>query len=86
MLEPTQIGVEYVARNEPGSDPAGDRLKFAVADQRANLVLGAAELNGNLTDGEWSGPVHHRSIARSRAPLQHHRRSRRFSHRRGAPE
>ena len=50
MLEPTHIGVEYVARNESGSDPAGDRLQFAITDQCANVVLGAPELGANLAD------------------------------------
>jgi hypothetical protein len=63
MLEPTQIRVELVTRNEPGSDPAGDRLKFAVTDQSANVLLGAAELGGNLADRQGCGPLHARSIA-----------------------
>lgn len=63
MLEPTQVRVELVARNEPGSDPAGDRLKFAVTDQSANVVLGADELGGNLGDRQGCGPFHARSMA-----------------------
>jgi len=63
VLEPTQIRVEYVARNEPGSDPAGDRLKLAVTNQRANLVLGATELRGNLAARQGSWPLHARSMA-----------------------
>ena len=46
VLEPAQIGVELVTRNESGSDPAGDRLKLALTDECANVVLGAAELDG----------------------------------------
>jgi hypothetical protein len=46
----TQIVVELVTRNESGSDPAGDRLQFAVTDQCANVVLGAAEFGGNFAD------------------------------------
>src|SRR3954462_8534083 len=57
-----------MARDEAGSDPAGHRLQLTFADQRANLVLGAAELNGNLADGQWNRPVHDRSIAHSRGP------------------
>jgi hypothetical protein len=77
VLEPTQIGVEFVTRNEPGSDPAGDRLKFAVANQRANVVLGAAELGGNLADrqgaghsmpGVWLAAAAAPSFAKRRAP------------------
>jgi hypothetical protein len=55
---PAQVIVQLVARNEAGSDPAGDRLQLAVADQCANLVLGAGELGRNLPDGEGCGPVH----------------------------
>jgi hypothetical protein len=40
-----------MARNAAGSDPAGHRLQLTFADQRANLLLGAAKLNGNLADG-----------------------------------
>jgi hypothetical protein len=63
VLEPTQIRVELVARNEPGSDPAGDRLEFAVTDQCANVILGAAELGGNLADRQGGRPLHARSMA-----------------------
>jgi uncharacterized protein with GYD domain len=61
---PAEIVVEPVARNEAGSDAAGDRLELALANQRADLVLGAAKLEGHLGDGERCGPVHDRSIAR----------------------
>src|SRR5690349_12506759 len=53
-----QVVVELVARHEPGPDPAGDRPQLPLADQRANLVLGAAQLGRDLADGEWCGPVH----------------------------
>lgn len=58
MLDPTQIGVELVTRNESGSYPAGDRLEFVVTDQCANGVLGAAELGGNLADCQRFRPFH----------------------------
>jgi hypothetical protein len=64
MLAPPQVGVELVARNETRSDPAGDRVQLAVADQGANLVLGAPELGGDLAHRERCGPVHARSIHR----------------------
>jgi len=63
VLEPTQISVELVTRYESGSDPAGDRLQFVVTDQRANVVLGAAELCGNLADCQGAGHSMPRSIA-----------------------
>ena len=50
MLKPAQIRIELVTRNESGSDPAGDRPQFVVTDQRANVVLGAVELRGNLAN------------------------------------
>jgi hypothetical protein len=63
VLEATQIRVELVTRYEPGSDPAGDRLKFAVTDQCTDVVLGAAEFGGNLADRQRCGPLHARSMA-----------------------
>jgi hypothetical protein len=63
VLEPTQVRVELVARNEPGSDPAGNRLKFAVPDQCADVGFGAAELGGNLADRQGCGPLHGWSMA-----------------------
>lgn len=46
-----------MARHEPGPNPAGHRLELALADQGTNGVLGAVELDGDLADGEWGGPV-----------------------------
>ena len=63
---PPYVVVQPVARNEAGPDPAGHRLQLAVADQGPNIVLGAAELDGDLTHGEWCGPVHDGSIAPDR--------------------
>lgn len=63
MLEPTQVRVELVTRNERGSDPAGDGLKLALTRERANVFLGAAELGGNLADGQRLRPSHARSMA-----------------------
>jgi hypothetical protein len=63
VLEPAKVGVELVARNETGPDPARDRLQLAVANQCANLFLGAAQLGGKLADCQGCGPIHSRSIA-----------------------
>jgi hypothetical protein len=68
---PAQVVVQSVARNETRSDPAGHRLQLTLADQRANLVLGAAQLEGNLANREWCWPVHARSIARPRDTPEH---------------
>lgn len=69
---PTEVIVEHVPRNEPGSNPAGNGFQLAVVDQTANLFLGAAELLSNLAYGQGGGPVHALSIA---APLPAPRRS-----------
>jgi len=63
VLEPADIGVEDVTRDESGADPAGDGLQLALADQGADVVLGAAELRGDLADGQGCRPLHTRSIA-----------------------
>jgi len=52
------VGVELVPWYEAGPDPAGDRPQLPGANQGANLVLGAAELVRNLSDGQGRGPVH----------------------------
>jgi hypothetical protein len=58
MLEPTHVEIELVAWDATGADSARDGLELAIADQSANLVLGAAELLRALTDGQRRGPVH----------------------------
>lgn len=63
MLEPAQVAVDLVARNEAGSDPAGDRPQLTAADQCSNVVLGAAELDGKLANCQGRRPLHTRSIA-----------------------
>jgi hypothetical protein len=67
MLEPAEIGVEDVPRNEPGADPAGDGAQLALADEPANVALGAAELGGYLTYCQGCRPLHGRSIALRRS-------------------
>ena len=62
MPKSANVGVELVAWNEAGPDPAGDRPQLPVADQRANLLLGATELGRNLADGQGRGPVHARNL------------------------
>jgi hypothetical protein len=56
--ESPDVGVELVARDTPGPDPAGNGPQLSCADQRANLFLGASELGRRLTDGQRCGPVH----------------------------
>jgi hypothetical protein len=60
---PAEVVVQLVARNEAGADTARDGPQLTAADQCANLVLGAAQLDGNLADREGCGPLHPRSIA-----------------------
>ena len=52
-----------MTRDEAGADPAGNGLQFAFAYQRANLVHGALELQGDIGHCERFGPVHGGSIA-----------------------
>jgi len=59
---PTNVGVELVAWNESRPDPAGDRSQLAVADESANLVLGAAKFSRNLADGQGGRPIDARII------------------------
>ena len=63
MPEPAQISVDLVTRNPAGSNPAGDRPQLAVANQRANVFLGAAQLGGKLANRQGCGPLHAESIA-----------------------
>ena len=65
MLAPANVGVELVRWNEAGPDAAGDRPQLPVADQNADLFLGAVELGRNLADGQGRGPVHARTLRRN---------------------
>lgn len=56
MLQPPPVGVELVARNEAGPDPARDRPKLARANQRADLVLRALKLFGKLVHRQRGRP------------------------------
>jgi hypothetical protein len=60
---PAQVVIELVTRNEAGANSASHRLQLALAYERANVVDGAAELEGDLLHGERLGPSHRRSIA-----------------------
>lgn len=53
MLEPTPVRVELVARNPARPNAAGDRPQLAGPNQRANVVLGAFELGGKLSQCQW---------------------------------
>ncbi len=50
-LAATQVGVDLVARHAPGANAASHGVQLAVANQRADLVHGAAELGGELLHG-----------------------------------
>jgi GNAT superfamily N-acetyltransferase len=63
-----QVVVQLMARHEAGSDAARHRLKLALADQCANLFLGAAKLESDLGDRERRGPGHARSISLDLVP------------------
>lgn len=53
MAEAAPVGIELVPRNASGTDPAGDGPQLARADERADLVLVALELVGELSDRQW---------------------------------
>ena len=52
VLEPAPICVELVAGNAAGANPAGDGPQFAGTDQRADVVLGALQLRGDVLHGQ----------------------------------
>lgn len=56
--QPAEVVIQPMARNEARPDPAGNRLQLAGPDQRTDIVLGAAELVGDLADGERRRRVH----------------------------
>ena len=62
MAEPTKVGVELMAWNAAGPNPARDRPQLTLADQSANLVLRAAELGRKLAHGQRCRPVHTRTL------------------------
>jgi len=58
-LVASEIVVELVAWNEAGTEPARPLFcSSPLADQGANVVHRAAELGGDVVDGERLGPVH----------------------------
>jgi hypothetical protein len=61
--ETAQVRVDLVARHAPGANTARHGAQLALADQRANLVLGALKLRGKLSYGQGSGLLDGRSIA-----------------------
>jgi hypothetical protein len=44
------VGVELVARDETGPNPAGHRSQLSLADQGAHVVLGAVEFQRDLSN------------------------------------
>ena len=53
MAEPAPVGVELVPRDAAGANPAGHGAQLALADEGADVVLGALELFGQLSNGQW---------------------------------
>ena len=64
MLQPAPIGVELAARDETRPNAAGDGLKLALADQGADILFGAAELDGKVSNCQTVRLIHAGSIAR----------------------
>ena len=50
VLHAAPVGVELVARDETGSNAACDCPKLALADQGADVLLGAAELESEVSN------------------------------------
>ena len=50
VLHSAPVGVELVARDETGPNAARHRPKLALADQGANVLLGAAELESDVSN------------------------------------
>src|SRR5580765_134044 len=63
VLHAAPVGVELVARDETGSNAACDRSKLALADQGADVLLGAAELESEVSNCQALRLLHSRSIA-----------------------
>jgi hypothetical protein len=64
VLHPASEGVELVPRDETGSNAARHCPKLALADQGADVLLGAAELDSEVSNCEAIRLLHARSIAR----------------------
>jgi hypothetical protein len=58
VLHAAKVGVNDVARDQARPDAAGNGLQLAVADQRADVLLGAAKLGGEVADCQRCGPLH----------------------------
>jgi uracil phosphoribosyltransferase len=63
VLHPAPVGVELVARDETGSNAARHCPKLALADQGADVLLGAAELGSEVSNCQAIRLLHARSIA-----------------------
>jgi hypothetical protein len=50
VSQPALVGDEHVARDEAGPNAASDGPKLALPDQAADVLLGATELDGNLSN------------------------------------
>jgi hypothetical protein len=61
-LQPPLVGVELVARDETRPNTAGDGPQFALSNQGADILLGAAKLGGNVSNCEALRFLHPGSI------------------------
>ena len=57
------VGVELVARDETGPNPAGHRSQLSLADEGAHVVLGAVEFQRDVSNRQALRFLHARSIA-----------------------
>ena len=63
MFHSAPVGVELVARDATRPNPTRHGPQLSLADQGADLFLGAAELESNVSDCQGIRLLHTRSIA-----------------------
>ena len=64
MPESAPVLLQHIARNAARPNPASDGSQLTRTDQRADVILGAIELHGDVVHGQGGGgPVDARSIA-----------------------
>jgi hypothetical protein len=50
MLQPTPVGLELMARDEPGADAARHGPQLALPNQSADVLFAAAKLDGKVSN------------------------------------
>ena len=77
VLQPALVGVELVARDETRPNAACDRTKLTCSNEGSDVLLGAAELGGDVANceafrllhpGKYRSPRHPHSTSARRSP------------------